>query len=768
MIRGTVDALDLVQLLQLIHNCGVSGELLVDDGERQHRLWFDNGELLRSGSAVDAEGTEEALYELLFVERGAYIFSHRPANTDPGSRLNTTAILVEASRRKDEYQRVNTLMPSLKSILLPAGKESLSRIKEKLAPMKLRAEPIFGKDSVEEVVERCGQRFQLLCEIAGLIEEGSLRPMPTAEVERQLKARLSGAPRRSAYRLYEWMHEVAELAQRAESWDATLLRRPWLELGTKPFRTPGPRALHILSRLLRYKESFEFTVRGNDAALCVSVHDDLLEVHSRGEINAPGIVARLVEKGIVGDSEMGRAEELAARFDCEPEDLLVDQGFVEPKVWLGLRLEQILDTAFSIFTWRRPLVTLRPKPTEAQTFIDDPFSTSLVLPLDQDLRHQLRLGLLKWKLFQQVIPSMDAIFICAQPSATGARRRAHDRLDGRRRVSDLLAMARVTGQELLQFIYNGVKTGKIRALSADEHRERIRRSGEKRRSTDVMMVYRSALSFGHESATGDRNLQPFIDDARLEEAKQPGAVAVLEGRFEKFNLAALIQLLKAGGVEGTLRVWAPEVGERILHIVEGGLYILFNTQSKGESATPNEFLTESTEDLLITLKRAMSGSNPEEIERLRQRLTEDVLEALLWDDAQFEFARNFIPSEFYARDEGNSKIRLPEDRLIFQAMQRLAEWDDLRAALKSDRAIFQFVSPQAKLDAYSEYGEFIYFIDGQRSLSELAKVADMPRLELYRALALMVEKQVIQYKDLSGRPRALGSESERVRWDLEL
>jgi hypothetical protein len=772
MIRGTVEALDLVQLLQLIHESGGTGELRIWNSEIKQKLYFSEGNIILTsgdGRAVDPKQFEEDLYELLFNERGSYLYrTLKVLDVKEGvANLDTPTILVEASRRKDEMERIDRLLPTTKAILLPATKTAHEVVHKRMADLGVKTKFKFGKLSVEEMCLRVSKRFEVLRELTAFCEEKVLKALPINQIEAQIANRLNGKPRRSAIRLFEWMHEVTELAQKAQSFDHVLLRKHWLRVGGFSCRTPGPRALHLLSRLLRYKDDFEFSARGSDSALCVSVKDNLLLLYFRGTFDFKGVIERIREQSILTVAQLAEAAEIAEDFACQTEDLLVDRGFLDAKEWLRLRLDQFLDVCFSIFTWRRPLIRISTEQSETVRFQTDSETRSIILPFDGELRKQLRLGLMRWKLFRQVVPSMDAIFKCAQPTPAGLVKRAHDHLDGRRRVSDLLAMSRATGQELLQFIYRALKDKRLRPLTREEHTALLEQAHNENRPAEVLAAYESALAFGYTDFKDSQPIFQAVEKAKAEEGKLSGVVSIMEGQLKRFHLAAIIQLLLRSGCDGTLRIIQIDQGERIVHIVDGGLYVLFSPEHRGESLAPNEFLTESTEDLLVTLRKAFDNDSPERLEEFKKTVQEEILEALFWEDATFEFARNFIPSEFYSNSKEVTKIRLQEERLLFEAMRRMAEWDQLREVLRSTRARFQFITPEAKMEAYKTYGEFVYFIDGQRSLGELVRLSAVPRLTLYRNLFSMIEDNLISLKDLEPA-RQLKSATERIPWDLTL
>lgn len=771
MIRGTIEALELVPLVRMLHDSGASGVLTLWSGERQETLTFFEGQILipeREGAAIDARVYEEELYELLFMDHGSYQFKSRKQRRKKSKApaLDTPTVLVEASRRRDEWRQIQRDIPTPKVILLARDKQAPEIVHKRLLAKGL-LEPIrLGKDSIEEYIARVGMKFTVMKELSLLCHEKVLRPVPLNEIQRQLESRLNGKPRRSAVRLFEWMHEVPELSEAAAAYDQVLLRQRWLELGGFSCRVSGPRALQMLSRLLRYKDNFEMTAKSHEGGVCVSIENNFLAMHYRGEIAQKPMLDRIRDRGLMSPERIEEAQAIAEDYNCKPEDLLVDKGFIHPTVWLKLRIAEFLDVAFSIFTWNQPQVLVCASNTEAKNFEGREGVRSIFVPLDQHLRQELRMGLMRWKLFRQVVPSMDAIFVCAKPTPENQPRRAHDHLDGRKRVSDLLAMARASGQELLQFIYRAVKDGRLRRLSQDEHRNLLLMAAMNDRHGDVLSAHQSALCFGYEDFNEDENIHKAIDKARREFIPGSGTVAVVDGRLKTLSLADVIQCVFRNKLEGTLRISHLDYGERILHFVAGELFVLLAKPRHPDSVAPNEFLTESTEDLLASLQAAFVDDSPEAVEEFQKNMTEEILEALFWERASFEFARNFIPSEFFRKRSRVQKLRIPEERLLFESMRRMAEWDDLRRVIRSERAIFQFTSPQAKLQSFQDYGEFVYFIDGEHTLGDIVKNCTVPHLELYRSLHQMIEEERIQLLKLAPERNLSRSDTDRIRWDL--
>lgn len=139
-----------------------------------------------------------------------------------------------------------------------------------------------------------------------------------------------------------------------------------------------------------------------------------------------------------------------------------------------------------------------------------------------------------------------------------------------------------------------------------------------------------------------------------------------------------------------------------------------------------------------------------------QRLKEEVLDLFLWENAQFEFTENLLPSEFRSNAPGATKISFRTDRLLFDAMSRLAEWEEIVKALRSSKAIFAFASTEAKQAALgaSDCPELLYLFDGVHSLGDVVKDAGKSRFEVYRLARKLLEAGTLAYhghKAVSGR-----------------
>lgn len=773
MIKGSVEALDLVKLLQLLHDGGLTGRLRLALGGRRCQFLLHEGNLVACDASlapIDPKVFEESLYDLLFTTQGFYAF--RPKRKlkidDSLPRLNTRSVLVEASTRKDEWERAATLFPSFKALILPRDRKAEAILNERFAELGIATPVRFGATSIEDLIAAAQSPYNLIKSLTMSHEEGLLRVLSAAEIETQLESRLGGQPRRTAFRLYEWMLEVPELADVSERFDHVLLRKRWMSLGGFTCRTPGPRALHILSRMLRYKETFEFTASHNDVTINVHAEDRLITLRVAGDTGLPDMMTRVESSGLLTARQLQDAHNLAESFGCSPVDLLVDRRFLTPEQWIKLCLEELLEVCFLIFTWPRPLLRVRATPDQRELLEQHESLHRLVIPLSPANRQELRLGLMKWKLFRQIVPSVEAIFIATEMPAPGEPRKATHYLDGRRRVLDLMAMARATPQELLQFIYRQARAKLLRPLSLDEHRAGMLSALHGGRRTDLVPFYRSAIVFGHRSLGDDPALTDAVRLAREEAGTNARVISTFQGRLGRLSLAELIQTLLHSGLEGTLRVGI-DTSERVLHFVDGGLWVILTAEQQGDALAPNDFLTESTEDLLGMLQAAFENQSEERVEELRAMIQEEVLEALFWDGAWFEFARNFIPSEFYDGGNGTQKVRLAEDRLLFESMRRMAEWDELRHVLRSTRAVFEFVDTESKLAAYQQFGDFVTFIDGRRSLREVLELASMPRLELYRSLCAMVDQgQIKMVKMMAPRILDRSGTEVRQRWDLSV
>ena len=336
-LRGSVETIGLVDLLQLIQGNGHSGTLKVVAGESTSRLYFFKGQLyLPTGGAGGAlkigallvrarkitgkdllralqlqaagggaeklgevlvrEGLiekeehdaivrrlyEEEIYDLLFRE-GAYFEWKRdvlPAGFMDAKgnvralHFDTRSILMEASRRQDEWRRVRARVPTTKAIYrltypdepaleesegvieadspetsgLPPDEKVIARVLDALGKEGAVLEecPFDGARNLDDVIALTNLTpFEALRVVTQLRDDNLVRPIAAPEIEPRAIVALRERRFTDAFKLYAWANEIERLRRIAGSLDKELLQPENLHGAGRPAfagRTGGARA----------------------------------------------------------------------------------------------------------------------------------------------------------------------------------------------------------------------------------------------------------------------------------------------------------------------------------------------------------------------------------------------------------------------------------------------------------------------------------------------------------------------------------------------
>ena len=104
---------------------------------------------------------------------------------------------------------------------------------------------------------------------------------------------------------------------------------------------------------------------------------------------------------------------------------------------------------------------------------------------------------------------------------------------------------------------------------------------------------------------------------------------------------------------------------------------------------------------------------------------------------KFNFSRNVLPPEFQNPPKGTTRLKLRSEAFLLEAIRRINEWEDLRQRIPDPKVIFQFVSPELKMQAitYKGSAELLYLLDGRRSLPGVIRISGQRRTDVYRLIA---------------------------------
>jgi Domain of unknown function (DUF4388) len=841
-VRGNAETVALVDLLNLIHGAGHAGTLRLQIGERTAKLHFYRGQiylptggsrgayrigallvragklggrdLLRALQIQKSEGHrerlgdllvrqemvtrqdldevirtqfEEEICDLLFEEQADFEFKKGvlPAGfADSRGNIqalgfDTRSILMEASRRQDEWRRIRSMIPSTKSFLraseitsgtwhvdssgrVQSGSDSgrvLESPTQQILARWRSADALFeqcpfdGTRSVEEIIAASGvSAFVAMGVVAQLRQEGHIRELTAAEIEQASLEHLREGRNRLAYKVYEWANESDRLRPIAARLDKVFLRREYLDGASFTTQAPSVRALQILSRLLRRAAPFRFLARESDSLVEVYYTPERdgssgnLRLHLMGPRRTHSTVRYLRRRRAISSGALDQAKAKAMSSGRKLDRVLVEDGFVDRRIWIRAVKDKVISGLFSVFGWSLPHIEVQGGVVAPPAPEDVPEGLVCEIPIDADLQESIKRDLLRWKLLLQKIPTPDAIFLCTSPTPSDKRRRAHDLFDGRRSVGDLIQLARVAPLELVRFVYDCSQAKRIRPLSDREHYVQVEEAQEAGRLDEAIAFCKSAVAFGY---------APKLYDQRLKELRKKVAARgpkaetrhVLEGALSSFSLAEVFQLLHQGRRTGTLKIQSQDQ-ERVFYLDEGKLFVFNAESSEAEQEVWDLLMGDETRmslDLEAVLQRRGSLAEEDLDAEQRASIKEDIFEAFMWEDATFNFTQNLLPSEIRLDDHRGTKLALNTDALLFEAMSRMAEWDELRETLKSSQAVFRYASPEAQMRAVqgSDLGAAAYLFDGKHTLDSVVRISKVNRFKLYRAARDLVQSNTL-------------------------
>ncbi|MDP9402326.1 MAG: DUF4388 domain-containing protein [Actinomycetota bacterium] len=110
-LNGTLETFALPDVLALLAATKKTGELQVDGGRGDARLWLDKGEMV--GAEVPRAMTfVDALFEMLRLTSGNFVFDNGGKASEPREPMALEPLLLEAESRLGEWRSIEAVVPS--------------------------------------------------------------------------------------------------------------------------------------------------------------------------------------------------------------------------------------------------------------------------------------------------------------------------------------------------------------------------------------------------------------------------------------------------------------------------------------------------------------------------------------------------------------------------------------------------------------------------------------------------------------------------------
>ena len=120
-LRGKLQSISLVDVLQLLHANRKTGELLVTKGKQSGVLYVQNGVVVHAETAK-AQG-ETAAFDILEWDQGSFEFVTTAVKGPTSIKRSVPDLLMEAARTTDSRKHLSGIFPDLNLVPWPTLKE---------------------------------------------------------------------------------------------------------------------------------------------------------------------------------------------------------------------------------------------------------------------------------------------------------------------------------------------------------------------------------------------------------------------------------------------------------------------------------------------------------------------------------------------------------------------------------------------------------------------------------------------------------------------
>lgn len=183
-LDGSLEDFGLSDVLQLVHIGKRTGVLTIFSEEQVAEIYFKDGEAIHA--IFGNEVGEKVVYQVFNWKIGQFRFEMKLVSVPETITIGSQNLILEATRRIDEWAKLRVLIPSNKSILMFAieprgGSENIT-----LEPQEWRILSLVdGKRDVSEIAKHSGfSELKTTTILYGLISSGLLNVITEDEVEK--------------------------------------------------------------------------------------------------------------------------------------------------------------------------------------------------------------------------------------------------------------------------------------------------------------------------------------------------------------------------------------------------------------------------------------------------------------------------------------------------------------------------------------------------------------------------------------------------------
>jgi CheY-like chemotaxis protein len=171
VLSGSLEEKSFPEAFQLAMAYGKSGTLVLKDGDRNARVFLNDGVVVHAESGPLSG--EDAFYDLALWNRGHFSYIVGEASPQQSIRKSGTSLLMEATRRMDEWNLISSKVPSFDVVphRVAASAETLrlTRVDWKVASL------VDGQKTIRQIASEMGTDvYEVGRAVFGLITVGAL------------------------------------------------------------------------------------------------------------------------------------------------------------------------------------------------------------------------------------------------------------------------------------------------------------------------------------------------------------------------------------------------------------------------------------------------------------------------------------------------------------------------------------------------------------------------------------------------------------------
>lgn len=705
--------------------------------------------LIERGQATDEDlaaayraQLEEEIYDLFVLEDAFFEFDKglpEDFSTEGQPGFAVRSILMEAARRFDQWGLIQKTINSRKRFYVISQEDGTLKKIQKSLEGDLDAFNLFGVErSIEELLPLLETTpFQALSQLAYLISEGWLVPVEARDLESRFRELLND-DLSQALSYYECALETPELESRQHQLDKQLFQLPAFRdavLGHSfGASMRGKRALQMLLSLFRQQISCELHARQEDRELRVVLAGNRIVWKGGSTEGHRELLRYLKTQRLVSAADIEEADELHRSTSQSFHALLVGSGKITEEDWLRAKKWALLNKIFDLFFWKLPFVQVQTGAGMATPAEDGDLELELEDWLEEEVTNQVK----DWERVTRIVPSVRAFFVLTAKGEKSVTSAVDDLnlFDGRRSLEQIMRLLRKTPEAFFSWLHEQHQAGRVEAVDEEGYRKRL----EAALATGKL---REAIAYCHAAIDSDLQASYFKD--RLDEIQsrnQEGSEeaervpAKIEGDLASFSLAELVQSFHMSKSSGTLRIYT-ETREKEIYLESGQVYLLEIEEIE------DNFLMDASFTSSFDVVASGVMSEDELSDQVAQQIKEDVYEVFLWEEALFEFKRDFLRDEFHETSSRVTKFSLNTSMFLLEAVRRATEWERVREIVPNDELVVAFDSYEAKMRTVTERGadnqEVLLLIDGRHTITKIIDISNSRRFHAVYLISELLE-----------------------------